>query len=97
MTYPEFREQEEELKADALEKFREICDDASLFQYFWFGIEFRAVGRNYEDCPFTAGSGKYRGAYLAGMEWYSNKSNGNDYLSPERIAEFSLSCNPDAE
>ena len=86
MTYPEFREQEEELKAAALDKFREICDDENLFQYFWFGVEFRAVGRDYEDCPFTSGSGKYRGAYIAGMEWFDNKSAGTDFVSPERIA-----------
>jgi hypothetical protein len=88
MTYPEFREQEEELKEAASEKFRDICDDYNLFQYFWFGVEFRAIGRDYEDCPFTSGSGKYRGAYIAGMEWFDNKSVGKDFVSPERIADL---------
>lgn len=86
MDYPQFREQEEELKAVAREKFQEICTDLTLFQYFWFGVEFRAIGREYEDCPFV--SGKNRGAYLAGMEWYENMSNGNDYISAERVAEI---------
>jgi len=86
MDYPEFREHEEELKAVALEKFQEICTDDKLFQYFWFGVEFKASGRDYEDCPFV--SGKNRGAYLAGMEWYENKSKGEDSISPERIAEI---------
>jgi len=86
MDYPEFREHEEELKAVALEKFQEICTDDKLFQYFWFGVEFKASGRDYDDCPFV--SGKNRGAYLAGMEWYENKSKGEDYISPERIAEI---------
>jgi ribosome modulation factor len=92
MTYPEFREQEEEMKSAALIKFQEICDEDRLFQYFWFGVEFKAVGREEDDCPFT--SGKYRGAFLAGMEWYSNKSNGNDYVSPERIAGLTPTSNP---
>ena len=86
MDYPEFREHEEELKAVALEKFQEICTDDKLFQYFWFGVEFKASGRDYEDCPFV--SGKNRGAYLAGMDWYENKSKGNDDISPERVAEI---------
>ena len=86
MDYPEFREHEEELKAVALEKFQEICTDDKLFLYFWFGVEFKASGGDYEDCPFV--SGKNRGAYLAGMEWYENKSKGEDYISPERIAEI---------
>jgi hypothetical protein len=86
MDYPEFREQEEVFKEAAHEKFQEICDDDRLFQYFWFGVEFRAIGREYEDCPFV--SGKNRGAYLAGMEWYEYMSKGEDYISPERIAEI---------
>jgi hypothetical protein len=86
MDYPEFREHEEELKEAAQEKFQEVCTDNRLFQYFWFGVEFRALGREYEDCPFVAG--KNRGAYLAGMEWYEYKSRGEDYISPERIAEI---------
>jgi hypothetical protein len=95
MTYPEFREQEEEMKSAALIKFQEICDEDKMFQYFWFGVEFKAVGREEDDCPFT--SGKYRGAFLAGMEWYFNKSNGNDYISPERIAGLTPTSNPGGE
>ena len=95
MEYAEFREREEELKAAAQEKFQEICVDNRLFQYFWFGIEFRAVGREYEDCPFV--TGKNRGAYLAGMEWYDNYKNGNNFVSPERIAEIMPRCGRDDE
>ena len=87
MTYPEFRDQEEDVKSAAQEKFRQICDDVFLFKYFWFGIESRAVGRDYETCPFN--SGKYRGAFIAGMEWFDNYSKGNDYISPEYIAGLS--------
>jgi hypothetical protein len=95
MDYPEFREQEEELKAAAHEKFEDICSDDKLFQYFWFGVEFKAIGREYEDCPFV--SGKNRGAYLAGMEWYENKSRGEDYISPERIADIMPKIELDGE
>jgi hypothetical protein len=95
MTYPEFREQEEEIKTAALNKFQEICDEAKMFQYFWFGVEFKAVGREVDDCPFS--SGKHRGAFLAGMDWFSNMSNGNDYVSPERIAGLTLACNQAGE
>ncbi len=87
MTYPEFREQEEEIKATARERFREHCDEEALFKFFWFGIEFRAVGRDYDACPFS--SSKQRGAFLAGMEWFDNFSGGDDCISPERIEGLS--------
>ena len=87
MTYNEFREQEEELKIIAQSRFREHCDDEFLFKHFWFGIEFRAIGRDFESCPFS--TGKVRGAFLAGMEWFDNYSEGNDLISPERIAGLS--------
>ena len=90
MTYSEFREQEEDVKSVAQERFRQHNDDELMFKYFWFGVEFRAIGRDYADCPFVAG--KNRGAYLAGMEWYDNYSNGNDYISPERIADIMPKC-----
>ena len=96
MEYAQFREREEELKAVAQEKFQEICVDNRLFQYFWFGVEFKAVGRDYADCPFV--SGKNRGAYLAGMEWYENYIiNGDNSVSPERIAEIMPKCGRDEE
>ncbi len=84
MTYPEFREQEEEVKSAALERFQQSCDNELLFKYFWFGVESRAIGRDYDTCPFT--TGKWQGAFLAGMEWYDNYNSGNDFISPERIA-----------
>ncbi len=87
MTYSEFREQEEEVKAVAQERLREHCDEEFLFKYFWFGIESRALGRDFDTCPFS--SGKIRGAFLAGMEWFDNYSGGSDHLSPERIAGLS--------
>jgi hypothetical protein len=93
MTYLEFREQEEEMKSAALNRFQEICDEVKLYQYFWFGVEFRAIGREAQDCPFA--SGKFRGAFLAGMEWFTNMSNGNDYISPEGTAGLTATCNPD--
>ncbi|HEX9024471.1 MAG TPA: hypothetical protein VF799_11600 [Geobacteraceae bacterium] len=83
MTYPEFREQEEEVKAIAQERFTQHCDDVFLFKYFWFGVEARAIGRDSDTCPFS--SGKFRGAFLAGMEWFENFAGGNDSISPERI------------
>jgi hypothetical protein len=95
MDYPEFREQEEELKATAQELFQDICVDTKLFQYFWFGVEFRAIGRDFSECPFVAG--KNRGAYLAGMEWYDNYKNGNNSVSPERIAEIMPKCGTNEE
>lgn len=90
MTYPEFREQEEEVKTVALERFEQHCDDVPLFKYFWFGVESSAIGRDYDTCPFSAG--KWRGAFLAGMEWYNNYNAGNDFISPERIAALSLTA-----
>jgi hypothetical protein len=95
MDYPEFREQEDELKEAALELFQEICVDNRLFQYFWFGVEFRAIGREFADCPFV--SGKNRGAYLAGMEWYDNYKDGNNSVSPERIAEIMPKCDSEED
>jgi hypothetical protein len=93
MEYPEFREQEEELKAAAQEKFLEICIDSNLFRYFWYGVEFRAIGSEFADCPFV--SGKNRGAYLAGMEWYDNYMSGNNHVSPERVAGIMPNCESD--
>jgi hypothetical protein len=87
MTYPEFREQETEVRNVALERFQQHCDDDLLFKYFWFGVESRAIGRDYDTCPFT--TGKWHGAFLAGMEWYENYNGGNDFISPERIAGLS--------
>lgn len=87
MTYPEFREREEEVKFAAMETFQLNCDDGLLFKYFWFGIESRAIGREYDTCPFN--SGKWRGAFLAGMDWYNNYNAGNDFISPDRIAGLS--------
>jgi hypothetical protein len=87
MTYSEFREQEEEVKSAALEIFQQHCNDELLFKYFWFGVESRAIGRDYDACPFN--SGKWRGAFLAGMEWYNNYNSGSDFISPERIAGLS--------
>jgi ribosome modulation factor len=91
MTYPEFREQEEEVKSSALERFQQHCDEEFLFKYFWFGVETGALGRDYDTCPFS--SGKYRGAFLAGMEWFNNYNSGNDFISPERIAGMSITGN----
>jgi len=88
MTYPEFREQEEEVKSAAIETFQQNCDDGLLFKYFWFGVESRAIGRDYDTCPFN--SGKLRGAFLAGMDWYNNYNAGNDFISPDRIAGLSV-------
>ncbi|HTP65260.1 MAG TPA: hypothetical protein VMJ66_07715 [Geobacteraceae bacterium] len=87
MTYLEFREQEEEVKDAAQSRFQQHSDDEFLFKYFWFGVEFRAIGRDYDACPFN--SGKIRGAFLAGMEWFDNYNGGNDQISPERIAGLS--------
>jgi hypothetical protein len=95
MEYAEFRERQEELKAVAEELFQEICVDNKLFKYFWFGVEFRATGMEYADCPFVAG--KNRGAYLAGMEWFDNYKNGNNFVSPERIAEIMPKCGRDED
>ncbi len=88
MTYPEFREQEEEVKSVAFERFQQHCDDELLFKYFWFGVESRAIGRDYDTCPFS--TGKWHGAFLAGMEWYNNYNSGSDFISPERIAGLSI-------
>ena len=84
MTYPEFREQEEEVKIAAREKLRQISDDEFIFKYFWFGVESRAVGRDFNACPFN--SGKNRFAFLAGMEWFDSYCKGDDFISPEYIA-----------
>ncbi len=93
MTYPEFREQEEEIREAAYARFQLHCDDEHLFKFFWFGVEARAVGRAEGDCPFR--SGKTRGAFLAGMEWYSNHNEGQDYISPEGIAGFASQAEND--
>jgi hypothetical protein len=86
MTYPEFREHEEEVKAAALERFQQHCDNDLIFKYFWFGVESSALGRDYDTCPFSVG--KWRGAFLAGMEWYNNYNSGSDFISPDRIASL---------
>jgi hypothetical protein len=87
MTYPEFREQEEDVRNVAFERFQQHCDDDLLFKYFWFGVESRAIGRDYDTCPFS--TGKWHGAFIAGLEWYENYNGGNDFISQERIAGLS--------